>query len=85
MPSFILAETPRSDMSKLISAVPLFLMTCCALAASMEDAANAPLQEGVPVVYVALFLILFVGSIVGFFIYMWYLENKKKAKRDEKA
>jgi hypothetical protein len=72
-------------MSKLISAVPLFLMTCCALAASMEDAANAPLQEGVPVVYVALFLILFLGSIVGFFIYMWYLENKKKSKPDEKA
>jgi len=72
-------------MTKLISAVPLFLMTCCAFAASMEDAANAPLQEGVPLVYVALFLILFLGSIVGFFVYMWYLESRKKAKVDEKA
>jgi hypothetical protein len=72
-------------MSKLISAVPLFLMTCCAFAASVEDAASAPLQEGVPLVYVALFLILFLGSIVGFFVYMWYLENKKKAKPEEKA
>jgi hypothetical protein len=32
-----------------------------------------------------LFLILFLGSIVGFFVYMWYLENKKKAKPEEKA
>ena len=72
-------------MTKLISAVPLFLMTCCAFAASMEDAANAPLQEGVPLLYVALFLILFLGSIVGFFAYMWYLESKKKVKVEEKA
>jgi hypothetical protein len=72
-------------MTKLISAISLFLMTCCALAAGVEDAANAPLQEGVPMVYVALFLIVFLGSIVGFFIYMWYLDSKKKAKPDEKA
>lgn len=72
-------------MTKLIYAVPLFLMTCCAFAASMEDAANAPMQEGVPLVYVALFLILFLGSIVGFFVYLWYLENKKKAKLEQKA
>ena len=72
-------------MSKLIAAVPLFLMTCCALAASMEDAASAPIQEGVPLVYVALFLVLFLGSIVGFFVYMWYLESKKKAKAADKA
>ena len=72
-------------MTKLISAVPLFLMTCCAFAASMEDAASAPLQEGVPLLYVALFLILFLGSIVGFFAYMWYLESKKKVKVEEKA
>jgi hypothetical protein len=72
-------------MTKLISAVPLFLMTCCALAASMEDAANAPMQEGVPLVYVALFLIVFLGSIVGFFVYLWYLEKQKKVKGDQKA
>jgi len=70
-------------MSKLISAVPLFFMTCCALAANMEDAANAPLQEGVPMIYVVLFLLLFVGSIVGFFAYMWYLERQKKAKAEK--
>lgn len=69
-------------MSKLISAVPLFLMTCCALAASMEDAANAPPQEGVSMVYVALFIVLFVGAIIGFFVYMWWLDKQKKEKGD---
>ena len=69
-------------MSKLILAVPLFLMTCCAWAASMEDAANAPPVEGVSVVYVALFLVLFVGGIIGFLIYMWWLDRQKKAKGD---
>jgi heme/copper-type cytochrome/quinol oxidase subunit 2 len=69
-------------MSKLISAVPLVLMTCCAWAASMEDAANAPPAEGVSVVYVALFLVLFVGGIIGFLIYMWWLDRQKKAKGD---
>ena len=66
-------------MLKVFSAVPLFLMSCWALAAGMDDAASAPMQEGVSLVYVALFLILFIGMIVGFFIYMWYLEKKKKA------
>ncbi len=69
-------------MSKLISAVPLVLMTCCAWAASMEDAANAPPPEGVSVVYVALFLVLFVGGIIGFLIYMWWLDRQKKLKSD---
>ena len=70
-------------MSKLISAVPLFLLTCCAWAASMEDAANAPPQEGVSVIYVVLFLVLFVGGIIGFLVYMWWLDKQKKAKGDQ--
>ena len=70
-------------MSKLISAVPLFLITCCAVAANMEESGSAAIQEGVPLVYVALFLVLFLGSIVGFFAYMWYLEKQKKAKPDQ--
>ena len=69
-------------MSKLISAVSLFLITCGAWAAAMEDAANAPPVEGVSVVYVVLFLVLFVGGIIGFLLYMWYLDKQKKAKGD---
>jgi TRAP-type C4-dicarboxylate transport system permease small subunit len=69
-------------MNKLISAVSLFLMTCCAWAGSMEDAANAPPAEGVSMLYVVLFLVLFLGGIVAFFIYMWWLDKQKKAKGD---
>ena len=70
-------------MSKLISAIPLVLMSCCAWAASMEDAANAPPVEGVPMVYVALFIVLFVGAIIGFFIYMVWADKQRKAKGDQ--
>lgn len=66
-------------MSKLIATIPLFLVTCCAWAAAMEDAANAPPVEGVSMVYVVLFLVLFAGGIIGFLLYMWWLDRQKKA------
>ena len=64
-------------MHKVSTAVVLFLMSCGAFAAEMESAADAP-AELVDVMYVVIFGILFVGMIVGFFLYMWYLERKKK-------
>ena len=65
-------------MRKLLSALPFYLMSCWALAASMDEAANAPPPEGVNMIYVVLFLVLFFGMIVGFFIYMWWLDKHKK-------
>jgi hypothetical protein len=62
---------------RLLSAVPLLLMSCGAFAANLEDVANAP-TELVSVWYVALFGVLFVGMIVGFFAYLWWIEKKKK-------
>ena len=70
-------------MSKLFSAIPFLLMSCWALAAKLEEGAASAPAETVSLVYVALFLILFIGMIVGFFIYMWYLEKQKKAKGDQ--
>ena len=67
-------------MQKLFSAVPLFLMSGLAFAATkdLENAASAPPAEPVSMVYVVLFLALFVAMIVGFFAYMWWADRNKK-------
>ena len=66
-------------MSNILRLV-LFLMPAWALAAAkeMESAADAP-AETVSMVYVVIFGIIFVGMIVGFFVYLWWLEKKKKS------
>lgn len=66
-------------MQKVLTAVYLFLMSFGAFAAAreIEPGATAP-AELVDVMYVVIFGILFVGMIVVFFAYMWYLERKKK-------
>ena len=68
-------------MSKLfLPAVPLFLMASQVLAAAGEDAANAPPQEPVSMIWVVLFLVVFFGMIVGFLAYMWWADKQRKAK-----
>jgi hypothetical protein len=65
-------------MKKFLSAVSLFLMSCWALAATREmEGASAPV-ETVDVIYVVIFLVIFVGSIIGFFVYLWLSEKKQK-------
>jgi hypothetical protein len=69
---------------QLLSAVPLLLMSCLALAANLEEAAGAPPVQTVSLVYVALFLVLFFGMIIGFFVYLahtWRNEKDKKQGR----
>ena len=68
-------------MPKLLSAIPLFLMSCWALAANLDEAAGAPPAEPVSMVYVVLFLVLFFGMIGGFFAYIWWNEKNKKLGR----
>ena len=64
-------------MKQLLSAVTLFLMSCWAFAATKEmDGPSAPVETVDPI-YVVVFLVLFVGSIIGFFDYL-YLNNKKE-------
>ena len=64
-------------MDKFLSAVVLFMMPAWALAAMNETAADAP-AELVDVMYVVVFGVLFIGMIVGFFVYFWWVERKKK-------
>jgi hypothetical protein len=65
-------------MSKFLSAVSLFLLSCRAWAATREmEGASAPV-ETVDVVYVVIFVVVFVGAIVGFFVYLWMSEKKQK-------
>ena len=68
-------------MSKLLSAITLFLLSSPLLAATKEmDAANAP-AETVDMVWVVVFIILFIGSIVGFFVYLWWTDKDKKTEK----
>ena len=65
-------------MSKFLSAVTLFLMSSPLFAAAKEmDAANAPV-ETVSTFWVVVFIVIFLGSIVGFFIYLWYTDKDRK-------
>jgi hypothetical protein len=66
-------------MSKFLSAVTLFLMSSALFAAAKEmEAANAP-AETVSVVWVIVFGVIFIGSIIGFFIYLWYTDRNRKS------
>lgn len=62
-------------MSKLLS---LFLLIPSFALAAAEDQVSSPPAEGVSLVYVAIFGIIFVGMIVGFFVYLWWNEKHKK-------
>jgi hypothetical protein len=62
------------NMQKLLSMIVLML-SLPALAA--DDVAHPP-AEPVSVVFVAIFAVLFVGMIAGFFVYLWWLEKHKK-------
>lgn len=57
----------------------VLLMPSLALAAADEPAASAP-AETVSMVYVALFGIIFIGMIVGFFVYLFMNEKKDEKK-----
>ena len=68
-------------MKKILSAITLFLMSCWAFAATKEmEGASAPVDT-VDMIYVVIFIVIFVGSIIGFFIYLWM--NEKKQKPDQ--
>jgi len=61
-------------MSKFLSAVTLFLISGPLLAVTKEMDPNAP-SETVSVVWVIVFGIIFIGCIIGFFIYLWHNEK----------
>ena len=64
-------------MSKILSALTLFLLSLPLLAATKEmDAASAP-AETVDMVWVIVFAVIFIGAIVGFFIYLFMTDKGK--------
>lgn len=68
-------------MSKFLSALTLYLLSSPLFAATKEMEAVDAAGETVSMVWVVIFVILFVGSIVGFFIYMWISEKKNKTEK----
>ena len=62
----------RSMLFTLVS-----LLAAAAAFAQDEAASSAP-PETVSIVYVALFALVFVGMIAGFFIYLWWHEREVK-------
>jgi hypothetical protein len=61
-------------MKHFLAFVVSFLLSLAALAAEEGGAANAPVQT-VDMVYVAIFLILFVGAIGGFIVYFFFQDD----------
>ena len=67
-------------MNKLLSTLFLFLLQFPLLAAAQErEVANAPV-ETVSTVYVVAFGLLFIGMIVGFFIYLFMKKEEPQQK-----
>ncbi|HSE00222.1 MAG TPA: hypothetical protein VLB72_05735 [Burkholderiales bacterium] len=65
-------------MSKFLSAVMLFLMSSPLFAAAKEMEAATPPSETVDMIWVIAFGVIFIGSIVGFFVYLWHTEKNRK-------
>ena len=63
-------------MNRIFIPIVMFLLSCTAYAAKEMDAASAP-ADTVSMVYVVIFGVLFVGMIVGFFVYLWISDKKK--------
>jgi hypothetical protein len=68
----------RLAAGQLLSTVPLLLMSWGAFAANLEEGAAAQPVEVVSIWFVALFLILFFGMIIGYFAYVWWSQKNKK-------
>ena len=67
-------------MSKLLSAITLFLLSSPVLAATKEMEAATAAGETVDVVWVIVFAVIFIGAITGFFIYLFMTDKDKKAE-----
>jgi hypothetical protein len=63
-------------MYKILSLIPMFLLSIAAYAAKEPDAPSAPV-ETVGTIYIVIFGILFIGMIVGFFVYLWMSDDKE--------
>jgi flagellar basal body-associated protein FliL len=65
-------------MQKILSYL-LLLLSSPLLAAVREEPAQSAPVETVSTIYIVIFAVLFVGMIVGFFIYLW-MHDKSEDK-----
>jgi hypothetical protein len=79
-PSISRATAPRSPMQKILFPIILMLFSALAMA---QDGANIPPSPTVDIIYVVIFCVLFVGSIVGFGIYIWLNDRKKRQQEGQ--
>ncbi|HKU70124.1 MAG TPA: hypothetical protein VJQ51_04735 [Burkholderiales bacterium] len=63
-------------MKNFLTSIFLFVLSSPLLAAVREEPASAPV-ETVSMVYVVVFGLLFVGMIIGFFIYLWMSDKSE--------
>lgn len=62
-------------MSRYLSAMAPFLVACSTYA--QNEGASIPPADTVAVVWVVVFGVIFVGMIVGFFVYLWWKERNR--------
>ena len=63
-------------MFKALIPFTFWLLSSAAFAATKEIEQGAPV-ETVDMIYVILFGVVFIGMIVGFFVWMWISDGKK--------
>ncbi len=67
-------------MQRIISTIVLTFFSLLAVA---QDGANIPPSPTVDIIYVVIFCVLFVGSIVGFAVFIWLNDRKKKQQEGQ--
>jgi predicted membrane protein len=68
-------------MQKLLSAAVFFLMSLPVLAATEGMSKADQPAETVSMVYVVIFGVIFIGSIIGFFIYLFMSDKGGKSDK----
>ena len=69
-------------MNRLLSAIFPLLVICSAYA---QDAKDPPIPTEMNIVGIVIFIALFVGGCVGFFVYLWWGDKNKKKDGAPKA
>lgn len=63
------------------TSVAVISLLAAAAAFAQDEAASSAPPETVSIIYVALFGLVFIGMIVGFFVYLFWRERDVKAEK----
>jgi len=67
-------------MQSILSTI---VLTFFSLLAFAQDGANIPPSPTVDIIYVVIFCVLFIGAIVGFGIFIWLNDRKRKQQEGQ--